>query len=505
MSRVLEVGAEITKLARLLNVDEKQLEFLRDTSPKALAKFRTRVTDKLYDQDGERLGYVAAAAKLIPVAVAARMASHAFGPTLSAALAGLLEPDRAVGIAGKLPEEFLTETAVQLDPRRAAEVVAQLPAATVANVGKALADRQDHVTAARFVGYLPEASLRPALAALGDADILKIAFVLEDKSRLADLARMAHDRFGALTQATADHGLWAEALDLLEHLDADQRAELADIAATQDEAYLTALIEHARDTQAWETLLQVTDVASPNALQRIAGVPVVSSGAVITPLARTAIDGGRWATLLPSVPYLTDAGKRAVAAVVSTLPSAEISRLATEALQRGQWDALYPIAMGLPADRRREVAALPPFDDPDVLRQILDTTARNDQWPDVLPLADALPDAGRTAVADVLGELPRGHLLAALDAAAHSEHLPVLMDIAMRQEPDGRVRILNVVAEMGRYADLAAALPAGTPDELWTHLAEVAGRMSDQVRDTVAAAAQAAGKQALFETTWPFS
>ncbi|MEO6887329.1 MAG: hypothetical protein ABI232_13730, partial [Jatrophihabitantaceae bacterium] len=75
------------------------------------------------------------------------------------------------------------------------------PADTVVAVGRELVGRGDYVTMGRFVGYLPEATLGPAVEAIDAADLLRIAFVLEDKDRLDALADLAHDRLSDLIDA----------------------------------------------------------------------------------------------------------------------------------------------------------------------------------------------------------------------------------------------------------------------------------------------------------------
>lgn len=226
-----ETRAELTKLAFLFGVDEPELAFLAALPAPALRTFRDRATDALYAQDRARLELAAQAAALLPVPVAAKIAQVGFGPMLSAALAGLLEPSRAVGISRRLPIAFLAESSIHLDPRRAPDVVAALPAEIVAQVGRTLAERGLHVIAARFVGYLPPASLAQAVAALDDADLLRTAFVLEDKGRLDDLVELTRDRWAALIATARREGVWDRALALARGLSTEHRRALADVAA----------------------------------------------------------------------------------------------------------------------------------------------------------------------------------------------------------------------------------------------------------------------------------
>ena len=82
------------------------------------------MTETLYDADGGSLGRLAAASRLLPAGLTATIGQRAFGPLLSARLAGLLDPDRAVDVAAKLPPPFLADVAIELDPRRASELIA---------------------------------------------------------------------------------------------------------------------------------------------------------------------------------------------------------------------------------------------------------------------------------------------------------------------------------------------------------------------------------------------
>ncbi|MCE5291004.1 MAG: hypothetical protein LLG14_17450, partial [Nocardiaceae bacterium] len=169
-----EIVAEITKLARLLDVDRRDLDLLCDIPPAAIAEFREQATNRVYDADAILLERIGAAAKLVPIPIAVEAARLAFGPLLCAAIAGLVEPSRGAAIAARLPTRFLAETAIQLDPRRAAAIIGALPPGVVTAVSEELLQRKDYVTMGRLVGAVPESSLRAALAVTGDADILRI-------------------------------------------------------------------------------------------------------------------------------------------------------------------------------------------------------------------------------------------------------------------------------------------------------------------------------------------
>src|SRR5581483_11076982 len=120
MSERLERAAEVLKLARLLDTEPKELGYLDEIPATALRTFREQATDRLFAGDADRLRRVAAASKLVPVPITAKIAQLAFGPLLCAAVAGLLDPPHAVRVAAGCPTSFLADITTYLDPRRAA-------------------------------------------------------------------------------------------------------------------------------------------------------------------------------------------------------------------------------------------------------------------------------------------------------------------------------------------------------------------------------------------------
>src|SRR5438445_13051598 len=101
MSETLERGAEITKLARLLGVEPKELGYLDRIPASALRTFREQTTDRLFAGDAARLHRVAAASKLVPVPLTVKIAQAACGPSVCAGTAGSLEPRHEGDAASK--------------------------------------------------------------------------------------------------------------------------------------------------------------------------------------------------------------------------------------------------------------------------------------------------------------------------------------------------------------------------------------------------------------------
>src|SRR5579884_3252370 len=171
---------EIVKLARLLHRDPEQLSYLEQVPPGDLGLLREQVTEALFNAHDGTLRRLAAASRLLPAGLVASLGQGTFGPMLSARIAGLLEADRAVEIAAKMPTAFLADVAVELDPRRASAVIAGIPPERIFEITAELERRGEYVTMGRFVGHLSDAALHTALEALDDEAFSKTMFVIEE-------------------------------------------------------------------------------------------------------------------------------------------------------------------------------------------------------------------------------------------------------------------------------------------------------------------------------------
>jgi hypothetical protein len=271
MTAQLAARAEILKLARLLRLDPEQLEYLEDVPADDVRVLREQVTDVLFTDHSHALGRLAAASKLLPVRVVATIGEKAFGPVLSARIAGRLDPARAVEMADALPIEFLADVAAELDPRRASEVISRIPAARIGAVTAELVRRREYVTMGRFVGHLGDEALGAALGEMSDADILHVGFVLESKSTLEHLIELLPaQRLEALVDAAAADDLWPETLDLLSHLSDGRRAELAQTVSGRQDGVLEAIVATAVEYGMWGELLPLLPVLPDHAQQRVA-------------------------------------------------------------------------------------------------------------------------------------------------------------------------------------------------------------------------------------------
>jgi hypothetical protein len=271
MSRPLQVRAEILKLARLLGRDPESLGYLEDVAPTDIRQLREQVTDLLFSADGTTLARLAAASKLLPVGLVATIGQRAFGPVLSARVAGMIEPDRAIEMAAMMPVEFLADIAVEIDPRRAGDVIGRVPPEQVAQITAVLARREEYVTMGRFVDFMAPEAITAALGVLDDRALLQVAFVLESKDSLNELVSLlTGDRVDGIIDAAAQDDLWPEALDLVGGLENEQQAEFARRIGTRPTEVLESMLAAVDQLGLWEELRPLEAHLRPEARERTA-------------------------------------------------------------------------------------------------------------------------------------------------------------------------------------------------------------------------------------------
>jgi hypothetical protein len=273
MSEALRSRAEVLRLARLLGRDPAKLEYLRELPAADVARLREQVTDVLFGAHGQVLGRLAAASKLLPIGVVATIGERAFGPVLSARVAGLLEPPRAVEMAAKLPVGFLADVAVELDPRRASDVIAGIPPAQIGAITRELIARGEQVTMGRFVGYLHPAAISSAVAVMDDSALLQVAFLLESPDGLDDLVELLPaKRMEGIVDVVSRDDLWPEALELVGNMNELNRCRFAELDAIQADGVLETIVAVAREQQLWPHVLPLVPCLPEPARTRLGSI-----------------------------------------------------------------------------------------------------------------------------------------------------------------------------------------------------------------------------------------
>lgn len=310
----LEGHAEVLKLALLLGDDAQRFAYLEQLDPDDVRLLRERATVMLYEGD-RRLGRVALAARVPPVPMTAWIAQHLFGPLLCARVAGLLDINRAVGIAKRLPPAFIADLAIELDPRRARDIIFALPAELIGKVADVLTRRGEWIVMGRFVGHMTDAALRAAFEVIDDAGLLRISYFVEEKDQLDHVVRLLEtERLTGAILSASEEDLWPQALDLLTRVSPELAGWLADLASEQEEQVLDGMVGAAQRDGLWDIVLPVTVHMSEAGLQRFASLPALHDPQVIEAVVDAAHAADLLADLLPLASMMPPEAREIVAA-----------------------------------------------------------------------------------------------------------------------------------------------------------------------------------------------
>jgi hypothetical protein len=218
-------ASELRKLGHTLGVDAGALGFLTSVPAQDVRRLRCQVAEALFEADRHLFARVAALSKAAPVAIAAKLAEHAFSPLLAARTAELIDPDRAAALVSRLSDDYLADVSAAMDPARSPQVVAGIEPERIARIGAELARREEWVVIAGFVDVVDRPALAATVRNFDGAQLLHIGFVLEDKGRLDEINTLVSDaQLDQLLAAASEQALWQELDDLLSHL-TDERAE----------------------------------------------------------------------------------------------------------------------------------------------------------------------------------------------------------------------------------------------------------------------------------------
>jgi hypothetical protein len=199
----------LIKLARTLAVPVERLAFLTDVPVADLLALRRQVADMLFASQSKRLAGVAAAARVLPGPVTAKLVQLKPNALLAAGTAGLLEPGLAVDIAKRLPPALLAQMAARLDPRRAEQIIARLPAKTMVAVAEHLARAEDWVTLGDLVGVVSDDAGRATAATLTGYALVQSARMVDDPAALSHFAGLlAEPTIARMLRVVAEQELW---------------------------------------------------------------------------------------------------------------------------------------------------------------------------------------------------------------------------------------------------------------------------------------------------------
>lgn len=243
----LDSTAELRKLGHSLGVPVERLSALADATPADLRALRRQLGEALFQADKHHFAKIATLSKAIPTPIAAKVTEFALPPLLAARTAELLEPHRAGELVNRISDSYLADVAAAMDAGRAPHVVEQIQPDRVAKVGAELARREEWVVIGGFVAHVSHKALRAAVTHFTGEQLLRIGFVLDDTSRLDDIADMlSDDQIDQMRAAAVEQGLWVELDEIISHVSDDRLARIAARFADDQVAADAALAAVAR-------------------------------------------------------------------------------------------------------------------------------------------------------------------------------------------------------------------------------------------------------------------
>lgn len=243
--------AELLRIANLMGVGEKDIEFLGRLSAESLLEFRQQLID-IFFEENPSLKRLAKVANVLPSAVIAKLTVDAIGPIIAARVVGEVDTKAAVGVLKRVPIDFVVDTAVQADPRRVIPLFSESPRQVAKDTADELIRRKEYVAIGQLIAYVEDDVMEHALGNASDLDILYSSFLIEDKDRLGDGVAMLDDkRIASIIKTAAKKKMWLEALDLMSHLETDEFRRVVSQAMSLDEKTLDELFEFVASEDLW--------------------------------------------------------------------------------------------------------------------------------------------------------------------------------------------------------------------------------------------------------------
>lgn len=293
MSAQLETNAEIVKIARLLDADPAEIEYLDEISPEALRNLRRSLLDRFYGGTDEGIQRFAKIGNLLPAKVIAQLTKEAVGPVMAARIAGLIDPKQAAAVVSNLPAKYVAEIATHIDPRRVEPVIGRLPDETVEKIAKELIDRKEYVTMGQLTSFVSDDILNSSFQYASDEALLQVAFVTEDKSRLSDaLAPQTDERITNIIKTAVFTKLWPEAVDLLTQLSDEQYLRVINLASQVDKRTMEKLVGSTIEPVLWQ--IMVPALAQMDDPTRAVQALLRGSNESIKGFSETIVGDGAW-------------------------------------------------------------------------------------------------------------------------------------------------------------------------------------------------------------------
>jgi hypothetical protein len=230
----VSVSIEVTRIARLLGVDEAELAFLSRQPAAALRELHDALREEVLGDILPRIRRFSSLTRAVAPMVTARLAEEFDDATISAVILAEVEPRRAARVAQYLSPGFLARIAANGDPVVVARVVPHVRARTLGSILTVLLDADDLATISQIVALVPAADIaRLVLTVEWPAMVLDVAARLDDGAVLTSIVAAIPDAETPNLIARVAGGAKVADFDrLLDQLDDEQRSRVELARAT---------------------------------------------------------------------------------------------------------------------------------------------------------------------------------------------------------------------------------------------------------------------------------
>jgi len=338
--------AELIKLSRVLGAPEDAVAFLAPLGVAKLRRLTVRISLDLFGDHRAALQKLADASRLLPASLVAKMSELVFGPMLSARIAGLMPPDRAVDVATRLKTKFLADVCVQLDPRSASELLALMPTKIIVEVAGRLLERGEFVTMGRFVDDLTDDAIHAVIEALpDDAALVRIGYFVERRERLNELVDLIDGaRLRRMVAAVAEGPAEVQTagLAMMSQLTRKQQARFGEAAIALGPKVLNALVAVAQKAGAIDVMAGIVQAVGPEGRAAFATMLSGMDAVTLATWAHATTQADLWPAALKILAAAPAAMQQQAADALARLPKPARAALVT-ALRKERPDALAPL------------------------------------------------------------------------------------------------------------------------------------------------------------------
>lgn len=350
----LAVQAEIIKLAHMMRVPVEQLNFMQQLPAETLHHYRLALVEQMQGRHRQLFHWLALWVAWLPRWLSVFIVKYWLEPLLVAKVASHLSASRLYRIADKLPAEVLASVAAYLDPRIARELLQLLSTEQIVAVAEVLLMRRDFITMGRFVGMLSDDVVQHVAACITDeSDLLEIAFHIESRERMDHLVHVLPaeriQRALLIIRDPSKRHVWPKLLALMSNIGYAAKRELGDLAVSQGDDVLYAIIQAAQEDSLWEDMLPVVACLSPAAQSHVANLPALREPEIIKSIIIAADYCDLWTDMLVVVRYMQDEARDAAAKAIAAVDGMVLHHIAYATLLRSQWSVTLDVVRRLPA------------------------------------------------------------------------------------------------------------------------------------------------------------